>query len=82
MIIFLCSRLLLDVPCSCGTLFFLKYFCQCEEDRSDSDSGSDSHGSDEDGFLEDDDGNMVMIHQTTTGSTQILSSYTTHVSIY
>ncbi|XP_066349423.1 peptidyl-prolyl cis-trans isomerase FKBP53-like [Miscanthus floridulus] len=31
------------------------------EDRSDSDSGSDSHGSDEDGFLEeDDDGNMVM----------------------
>lgn len=56
----------------------------CGEERSDSDSGSDSlQGSDEDGFLEeDDDGNMVMIHQTTTGSTQTLSSCTTHVSIY
>ena len=68
-----------------GLCFCLNIFVSdvCEEDRSDSDSGSDSHGSDEDGFLEeDDDGNMVMIHQTTTGSTQILSSYTTHVSIY
>ena len=68
-----------------GLCFCLNIFVSdvCGEDRSDSDSGSDSHGSDEDGFLEeDDDGNMVMIHQTTTGSTQILSSYTTHVSIY
>ena len=68
-----------------GLCFSLNIFVSdvCGEDRSDSDSGSDSHGSDEDGFLEeDDDGNMVMIHQTTTGSTQMLSSYTTHVSIY
>ena len=69
-----------------GLCFSLNIFVSdvCGEDRSDSDSGSDSlQGSDEDGFLEDDDdGNMVMIHQTTTGSTQILSSYTTHVSIY
>jgi hypothetical protein len=56
----------------------------CGEDRGDSDSGSDSlQSSDEDGFLEeDDDGNMVMIHQTMTYSTQILSSCTIHVSIY
>jgi hypothetical protein len=68
-----------------GLCFSLNIFVSdvCGEDRSDSDSGSDSQGSDEDGFLEeDDDGNMVMIHQTTTGCTQILSSCTTHVSIY
>ena len=69
-----------------GLCFSLNIFVSdvCEEDRSDSDSGSDSlQGSDEDGFLEDDDdGNMVMIHQITTGSTQILSSCTTHVNMY
>lgn len=85
MIILLCSRLLQDVLCSCGTLFFLNIFVSdvCGDDRSDSDSGSESiEGSDEDGFMEeDDDGNMVMIYQTMTGSTQILFSCTTHVCI-
>lgn len=51
---------------------------------SDSDSGSDSlQGSDEDGLLEeDDDGNVVMIDYMMTCNTQILSSCTTHVSMY
>ena len=42
---------------------------------SDSGAESDSlQGSDEDGFLEDDDdNNVVMINHMTTGNTQILS---------
>jgi hypothetical protein len=86
MLTFLCSRLLQDVLCPWGLYFSLNIFLSdvCGEDRSDGDSGSDSlQSSDEDGFLEeDDDGNMVMIHQTMTYSTQILSSCTIHVSIY
>jgi hypothetical protein len=46
-----------------------------EEDMSGSDAESDSlEGSDEDGFLVDDDGNnMVMIDQMTTNNTHVLS---------
>lgn len=73
MLTFLCSRLLQDVLCSWELCFSLNNFLSdvCGEDRSDNDSGSDSlQSSDGDDFLEeDDDGNMVMIHQTMTDST-------------
>ena len=50
---------------------------------SDSGAESDSlQGSDEDGFLvDDDDNNVVMINHMTTGNTQILSCCATHFSM-